>query len=236
MTSIVAVVLAFMSTALKPIHQQNEAVYGKRAVLSAIADDLGKSVESLSDKDVLELFTKQITQKVFDMSGKELSKEEVEAKGYKGGMAENVDMAQERKKPEADRILPMYIFKKSDGKDITILSVRGNGLWDEIWGFIAIKEDNNTISGVAFDHKGETPGLGAEIKDNPAFGKAFVGKKLYDDQGMYKSVDVVKGGVSDPVHQIDAISGATITSKGVGEMMIRGIKYYEPELKKAKTN
>ncbi|HMS69176.1 MAG TPA: NADH:ubiquinone reductase (Na(+)-transporting) subunit C [Saprospiraceae bacterium] len=236
MTAIVAVILAFLSTALKPIHSQNEAVYNKRAVLKAVQVDLGSKVSDLSDKEVLDVFTNQISQKVFDMSGKELTKEEVESKGYKGGLAENVDMAQEKKKPEAQRILPMYIFKMKDGKNRIIVSVRGSGLWDEIWGSIALEEDLNTISGAAFDHKGETPGLGAEITDNAMFPKAFEGKKLYDADGTYKSVDVVKGGLSDPTHQVDAISGATITTVGVGEMMVRGMKYYEPafaSLKKA---
>lgn len=237
MTSIVAVVLAGMSLLLKPIHSQNEAVYNKRAILSAVEKKLDKPVSALSDKEVLTIFKDQMSQKVVDMTGKELTAQEVEAKGYKGGLAENVDLAQEKKKPEADRILPYYTFKDKAGKTTTIISVRGSGLWDEIWGNIALEEDMNTISGVTFDHKGETPGLGAEIKDNPAFPAAFIGKKIYDDGGVYKSVNVVKGGVSNPMHQVDAISGATITTVGVGEMMVRGIKYYEPILKeKVKTN
>ncbi|MBK8635500.1 MAG: hypothetical protein IPN72_18805 [Saprospiraceae bacterium] len=76
MTAIVAVILAFLSTALKPIHSQNEAVYNKRAVLKAVQVDLGSKVSDLSDKEVLDVFTNQISQKVFDMSGKELTKEE----------------------------------------------------------------------------------------------------------------------------------------------------------------
>ena len=236
MTVLVAVVLAFMSTALKPIHQKNEAVYNKRAILSAIEQDLGKSISALTDQEVLDIFNNQVTQKVFNMSGKELTKEEVEAKGHRGGLAENVDLAQEKRKPEAERILPLYIFKTADGKTKTIVNVRGSGLWDEIWGNIALDSDLNTITGAAFDHKGETPGLGAEIKDNLSFPEAFIGKKIYDEARNYQSVDVVKGGISNPPHQVDAISGATITTVGVGEMMIRGMKYYEPALKSLKTN
>ncbi|HMP29499.1 MAG TPA: NADH:ubiquinone reductase (Na(+)-transporting) subunit C [Saprospiraceae bacterium] len=236
MTAIVALVLALMSTALKPIHDKNEAVYNKRAILAAVESDLGTKVASLSDNDVIEIFNNQITQKVFDMAGNELDKAAVEAKGYKGGLAEHIDMSKDSRKPEAERILPTYIFKSKDGKSKTIVSVRGNGLWDEIWGNVALESDLNTISGIVFDHKAETPGLGAEIKDNLAFPKAFEGKKIYDANGNYKSVDVVKGGVSNPEHQVDAISGATITTVGVGEMMIRGIKYYEPSFSKLKSN
>jgi Na+-transporting NADH:ubiquinone oxidoreductase subunit C len=236
MTAIVAIVLALMSTALKPIHDKNEAVYSKRAILAAIEKDLDKKVTEFTDDEVIEVFEKQITQKVFDMSGNELDKAAVEAKGYKGGQAENIDMSKDKRKPEAERILPTYIFKSKDGKSKTILSIRGSGLWDEIWGNVALDSDLNTISGIVFDHKGETAGLGAEIKDNAAFPRAFEGKKLYDSNGVYKSVDVVKGGIKDPAHQVDAISGATITTVGVGEMMIRGIKYYEPSFAKLKTN
>lgn len=237
MTALVAIVLAGMSILLKPIHSQNEAVYSKRAILSAIEKKLDKPVSDLSDDEVLNIFKDRMTQKVIDMTGKELTVQEVEAKGYKGGLAENVDLAQERRRPEAERILPYYTYTNKAGKATTIISVRGSGLWDEIWGNIALEEDMNTISGITFDHKGETPGLGAEIKDNPSFPAAFIGKKIYDGDGTYKSVDVVKGGLSDPKHQVDAISGATITTVGVGEMMVRGVKYYEPILKeKAKIN
>lgn len=236
MTAIVAIVLALMSTALKPIHDKNEAVYNKRAILAAIEKDLDKKVTEFTDDEVIEVFEKQITQKVFDMTGNELDKAAVEAKGYKGGQAENIDMSKDKRKSEAERILPTYIFKTKDGKTKTIISIRGSGLWDEIWGNVALDADLNTISGIVFDHKAETAGLGAEIKDNAAFPKAFEGKKLYDASGVYKSVDVVKGGIKDPAHQVDAISGATITTVGVGEMMIRGIKYYEPSFAKLKTN
>ncbi|HQU58485.1 MAG TPA: NADH:ubiquinone reductase (Na(+)-transporting) subunit C, partial [Saprospiraceae bacterium] len=149
-----------------------------------------------------------------------------------GEKAESIKMEQERKKPEADRELPLYIYDHN-GEKFYILSVRGKGLWDEIWGTVALKSDLNTIAGVAFDHKGETPGLGAEIKDNPAFGRQFVGKKIYDN-GNYVSVKARKGGAQNKEHEVDAISGATVTSDGVSEMLYRGIKYYEPYLNKIK--
>lgn len=94
--------------------------------------------------------------------------------------------------------------------------------------------DWNSIAGQAFDHKGETPGLGAEIKDNKAWYKQFTGRKLYDSNGNFKSVSVVKGGIKVVDHQVDAISGATITGNGVDEMMKRGLMYYEPYILKNK--
>ena len=141
-------------------------------------------------------------------------------------------MAKEKKKPEADRILPLFTFDSGSEK-FYIVSVRGSGLWDEIWGSIALESDFNTLAGAAFDHKGETPGLGAEIKDNPSFRQKFAGKKLYDD-GEYVSITIVKGAITKPNYQVDAISGATVTSVGVAEMLQRGIKYYEPYFNKLK--
>ncbi|MEM9822777.1 MAG: FMN-binding protein, partial [Bacteroidota bacterium] len=106
--------------------------------------------------------------------------------------------------------------------------------WDDIWGNIALKDDLSTIVGAAFDHKGETPGLGAEIKDNPAFPAKFKQKQIYDASGNYTSVDVVKPGIKTTSHSVDGISGATVTCVGVAEMLDRGIAYYEPYLKTLK--
>lgn len=236
-TAVAALVLAFLATALKPRHDRNEAIYNKRAILSAVEIPLGRPVSSLSDDEVQEIFDTQMEQKVIDMNGDPVSEEKVLERGYKGPKAEHVDMAKERKRPEQARILPVFIFSASDGGKFYIVSVRGNGLWDEIWGNIAIEDDFNTIAGAAFDHKAETPGLGAEIKDNPSFPAQFVGKTIFDQDGDYESVQVVKGNAPDDApHKVDGISGATITGNGVSEMMYRGIRYYEPYFESAKAN
>lgn len=229
MTSVVALVLAGMSSGLADIHKKNELLYAKKATLKAVSNHLGTDIDNISDEEVIEIFKTQVTQKVLKMDGSDLSIAEVEALGYKGGMAENVDIIKEMKKDEADRVLPVFVFTKNDGKKYYILSATGKGLWDVIWGCVALEEDLNTIAGVSFDHKAETPGLGAEIKDNKAWVRQFTGKKIYDDK-EYKSVYVRKGGAKDPVYEVDGISGATITADGVTEMLKRGLKYYEPYL------
>ncbi len=228
-TAVSALALAFLSTTLKDRHERNELLANKRAILSAVETPLGKSVEDMSDKDVQQIFDTQVKEKVLNMDGQVVDSTAVLAHGYKGGRAENVDMAKERKLPEAQRLLPLFIFEMN-GRKYYILSVRGSGLWDEIWGNIALEDDFTTVAGAAFDHKSETPGLGAEIKDNPAFHKQFVGKKIYSPTGEYTSVIVRKGGAKNPRNEVDAISGATITSNGVTEMLRRGIKYYQPYL------
>jgi Na+-transporting NADH:ubiquinone oxidoreductase subunit C len=219
MTTVVAVALTGLREATKEKSAMNEDIFNKRAVLSAVEDYLpdGKKVSNLLDAEVAALFEK-MEQPVLDMQGNIIE----------GEKAESIDMARERKKPEADRRLPLYIYEH-DGQRFYILAVRGNGLWDEIWGNIALKNDLNTIAGAAFDHKGETPGLGAEIKDNPGFAEQFQGKMIYKD-GAYVSIKVRKGGARDESHEVDGISGATVTADGVSEMLYRGIKYYQPFL------
>ena len=93
MTTLVALVLALLSTGLKGIHDKNEAIYNKKAILGAIADNVGLVMTSTDDNQLLEIFNSNIAQKVVNYIGQEVSKEEVEARGYIGGMAENVDMA-----------------------------------------------------------------------------------------------------------------------------------------------
>lgn len=234
MCVVVALILAGLFNVLKPIHDRNAAVYAKKAVLSAVADHIDGDLKDLDDDAIQDLFNSQIEQVVVDMDGNTVESEEIIATGYLGGKAEHVDMEKEYKKLEDERLLPVFIFTKDDGKKYYILSTMGKGLWDIIWANVAFEDDLNTIAGVSFDHKAETPGLGAEIKDNVAWYKQFIGKKVYNEDGTFRSVLVRKGGAKDPVYEVDGISGATITANGVSEMFARGLKYYTPFLKTVK--
>jgi len=232
MTAGVALTLALLSTSWKEQSKLNEAIFNKRAILGAVSDYLNEDPKVMSEEEVLDIFSSKVQQIALDMNGNIMEKEDIIKAGYKGGQPENIDMAKEKKKPEAERIFPLYVFNSDKGKSY-ILSVRGNGLWDEIWGNIALKDDLNTIAGAAFDHKAETPGLGAEIKDNPTFPSRFKGKKIFTEEGTYVSVDVKKaGGTAGNPYAVDGISGATVTANGVAEMLERGIKYYLPYLNK----
>ncbi len=224
-TSVVAIALTGLREATKAQAAINEEVFNKRAILSSINDYLEKPEGELSDEEVINIFEQKMEQKVLNMNG-----EVVE-----GAKAENIDMKQERKKPEVERNLPLYVYDNGE-KKYYILQVRGNGLWDEIWGTVALKEDLKTIAGVSFDHAGETPGLGAEIKDNPQFPAQFEGKTIYSEKGKYTAVVVRKGGAVNTEYEVDGISGATVTGDGVSEMLDRGIKYYEPYLEKIKAS
>ncbi|MFT4758163.1 MAG: Na+-transporting NADH:ubiquinone oxidoreductase subunit C [Paraglaciecola sp.] len=220
MCVIVSLVLALMVSVTGPIAKKNEEIFNKRAVLKAVESKLGGGmVADLSDQEVLDLFDNKMEQKIIKAYGAVVESGELRA--------EDINMAKEKKKVEADRQLPLFIYDGEEGKNY-ILAVRGSGLWDEIWGYIALESDLNTIAGATFDHKGETPGLGAEITDNPQFAKSFVGKKIYNQNGKYVSVKVKKGGADpDNMYAVDGISGATVTADGVEEMLQRGIEYYD---------
>lgn len=228
MTCSVALLLAAMATMLKPIHKKNEALYNKRAIIQAVETKLPKPVAEMTDVEVNDEFEENIDQYVIDMSGRQVDKEEVVEAGYPGGQAENIELERENKKGEEERLLPLFVYTDDDGEKYYIVSVRGNGLWDAIWGNIAFEDDLNTIAGTTFDHQAETPGLGAEIKDNPGFRQQFVGKEIFNDVGEFVSVVVRKGGAKDPVHEVDGISGATITADGVTKMLDKGIAAYMP--------
>lgn len=225
MTTIVAVVLGLLFFGLKDAHAKNEAVFNKRAILAAVGTYLPTPVDELSDDQVQEIFATNVKTKVFKEDGTEVSDIK----------AENVSLAKEKKKPEADRNYPLYIYNNGE-EDFYILSVYGNGLWDAIWGNIALKNDGATIAGASFDHKGETPGLGAEIKDNKKFQTQFADKRVYDYNGNFTSVLVRKGGAKDPVYEVDGISGATVTANGVSDMLKSGIAKYAPFLEEMQMN
>lgn len=222
MTVVVALILAGMNTALKPIHDLNETVYNKKSVLLSISDEFDTPVNDMSAQEVQDIFDTQIDNVVIDAEGNVVE----------GVNADEVLLETEYKKPKAEQRYPLYIYNKDDGSKIYIISVRGQGLWDAIWGSLALEEDLNTVAGASFDHAGETPGLGAEIKDNPTFPESFEGKKIYNDQGNLTSIEVVKGIIQQPEHQVEAISGATITMNGVTAMLERGLENYQPYFEK----
>lgn len=211
-TLIVAVALTYVSVSLQPRKDANELTYKKRDILSGVMD-----VKALSDEEVIAAFEEKIEQRLISVEGNVIESAEVSAI--------DIDLKKEKKKPAEEMRLPLFVADV-DGRTNYIVPVRGNGLWDEIWGFIALQDDYNEIIGVSFDHARETPGLGAEIKENETWKGQFIGKKLFDDSGEFVSVDVVKGGVKVPDHQVDAISGATITCDGVAAMMESDIARY----------
>ena len=136
----------------------------------------------------------------------------------------DVNLAAEYKKPREQRLLPVYEFKNetdSTKTDYVVLPVYGYGLWNSIWGFVALKSDLNTVQGVKFQHAGETPGLGARIESDEDVQNRYKGKTIYE-QDKLVSVTMMKGegnDYSNNSHQVDGMSGATLTAKGVNNML-----------------
>lgn len=218
MTVVVALLLAGFRTLTAESAARNEDIFNKREILATVAEpmqEFGKPIDALTDAEVLDFFKNNVQQIVVNANG-----EPVEGANFAA-----LDLAKEYKKPEAQRQYPVYIFDLNE--EYYVFSVRGNGLWDAIWGNIALASDLNTVTGASFDHAGETPGLGAEIKDNAGWKSQFQGKKIYDGN-QFVSIIVRKGGAVDQEHEVDGLSGATVTGDGVTKMLYNGLKAYEP--------
>jgi Na+-transporting NADH:ubiquinone oxidoreductase subunit C len=198
---------------LQPRQDKNVEVEKKMNILSSInVTSTKENAEQLYDKHIKEIF-------VINTEGKHID----------GVDAFTVSLRAEQKKPLADQSLPVFIAVADNGDTLQIFPLEGKGLWGPIWGYVSLKDDMATIAGVTFDHKGETPGLGAEINTTP-FESQFLNKSLYED-GNFVSIQVLKGGARlDNRHEVDGISGGTITSKGLEEMVHDGLIKYEKYL------
>ena len=219
MTVVVALVLAGFRTMTAEQAAINEDIFNKREILATVAEPMAQAdrpIDELTDAEVLEVFKNNV-QQIFVNANGEVA-EDVNTTTF--------DLAKEYKKPVEQRVYPVYVFDL-DGNQYYVFSVRGNGLWDAIWGNIALASDLNTVTGASFDHAGETPGLGAEIKDNAGWKAQFRGKKIYDGN-EFVSIIVRKGGAVDQEHEVDGLSGATVTGDGVTKMLYNGLKAYEP--------
>jgi len=216
MVIVVSVVLSLAALGLGPFQSRNVKLEKMQNILASV------HVTSKAS-EAGELYTKYITsQLVLNTNGQVVDS---------GQAAFDIDLKKEMdkvRKGEADKeLFPLFVCNK-EGKKLYIIPVRGKGLWGPIWGYISLEEDHNTVYGVSFGHKGETPGLGAEI-ETQKFQEQFLGKKILDGSGNFVSVSVMKGGAEPGnIHEVDAISGATVTSRGVNEMLLRTLKSYMP--------
>jgi Na+-transporting NADH:ubiquinone oxidoreductase subunit C len=205
----VATLLSLAATLLQPAQEKNLEIEKKKSML--------ESINIPADRDNAEdLYSKYIKESfVLNSKGEPVD----------GVDAFRVVMNIEQKKPLDQQYLPVFKASPDNGESIIILPVEGKGLWGPIYGYVSLKSDMNTIYGVTFDHKGETPGLGAEI-NTPGFEGMFPGKQLFEND-KFVSVMVLKGGAkSGDLHGVDAISGGTITSKGLEKMLLDCIVKY----------
>ena len=218
MVIVVALILSGAATLLRPLQERNMRIEKMQNILSTINIPADRA-------EAEELFSRYITEtKVVNHEGEEIE-----------GDAFEVDLQDENRKPVEERQLPVFIADV-DGENYYVVPVRGAGLWGPIWGYVGLESDLVTIAGANFDHASETPGLGAEIADRP-FEEQFRGKRIYDEAGDFRPVTVVKGTAPpDDPHRVDGISGGTITSNGVTNMLRDGLEVYKSYFEKLKTS
>ncbi len=204
---IVAAVLAFAAMFLKPTQDANV----KKDTISQIL-----TAATVAGDDILATYRQEIEKAIL-----------VDAEGNQVGELDIQDCevydnsALKRQITAESKALPVYIFKNG----ITVVPCYGAGLWGPIWGYVGLEKDLKTIKAVRFGHKGETPGLGAKISDEPSFAEAFAGKQVGEGEIMFE--------VAKPANRqtenngVDAISGATITSQALGKTLNQWFGFYQ---------
>lgn len=229
MVIVVGVALSFTATQLKPLQDENVRQEKMQNILSTFVGDsinVDGEYRELTREVASEIYGEFITDEIaLDNNGE-----------VKDGVdAFKVDLARELPKAKEEQTFPLYVAHY-DGESYYVVPLRGSGLWGPIWGYIALKEDINTVKGVVFDHSGETAGLGAEITTD-WFKERFVDEKVYDENDQLIGIAVVKGysgGNDKSDNAVDAISGATITGDGVSDMIEDILKNYAPYFEQLK--
>jgi|SRR5699024_4449372 len=229
MVIVVGAALAGVSNGLKPLVEANQRAEKQQNILYTIGvnENQGDSDVRFISPDIVEDKFKELIKAQYYLQGGELVED---------NEAYLISLPQEENKAKKDKNyepkLPLIVAEK-DGEDVYIMPLLGSGLWDAIWGFIAIDKDM-VIQGVYFGHEGETPGLGGEISQR-YFMDPFAGEHLLDENGNFKGVEVAKGN-NDPTnarkedHKVDALAGSTITGNGVTGM-IKKLRAYVPYFK-----
>ena len=249
MVVVVGGLLAYIASTLKPIQQANVKNEKMQNILQAIGLE---ETNGVSRDEAGKIFNDYITERIIlDYDGNVVSKKtnedpiESSAKSMKDEKdAFNLEVRKYyntltglmKKYPEGGAEYEAAIKEKginyplfvaeNDGKKYFVTYFSGKGLWDDIWGYVAFREDGTTINGTVFDHKGETPGLGSKITEE-LFQNQFIGKIITDENsGEYKPIKVEKPGGEYNQHQVAGLSGATFTAVGVDEMMNRSLEVY----------
>lgn len=244
MVVIVGALLAYLASTLRPAIAENERLEKQQNILYAMGvnNNEGSSAVFVSTDVAPEEFEKNITEQLVltvDANGKLVktqSREEYVNEFQKEPYLIDIKKQKSNAKAGEPRQLPLFVGNK-DGKKVYVAPIYGKGLWDAIWGYVAMDE-NMVVQGAYFDHKGETPGLGANIKQR-FFMDDFYGEHLLSEAGVFKGITVAKGN-ADPKNEdktdneVDAIAGATITGDGVTAMIKSDLKLYVPYFKSLK--
>jgi Na+-transporting NADH:ubiquinone oxidoreductase subunit C len=261
MVIVVATILSFVSMQLKPKQIKNEETEQMKNILASVniisdaktAEEkfykyivdsyvLNIEGEETEDIDAFSVDMKKEVSKIQKINTLNNSLKEQKKSPFSNFLASvikykeknNSAIESEILKIEETRKLPLYICKKGENS-YYVFALRGKGLWGPIWGYISLEDDFNTVYGIYFGHESETPGLGANISESK-FQDKFKGKKLFED-AQFVSVKVIKGGAEPGnLHGVDAISGGTITSRGVENMLFDCLSGYKTFLNKQRIN
>lgn len=209
-----SIVVAGAAVGLKSTQDEQKALDKQKNILQAAG-----LLSSKNKTDIKKLYAERVEPRVVDLATGDYVKNiknfdaRVAAKDPKQSI--KIPKEQDTAKIQTRaKYAEVYLIKDSSGKvEQIVLPMHGSGLWSIMYGFVAVKNDGNTINGVTYYEQGETAGLGGEIA-NPLWQKNFAGKKLYDDSGSLK-IHVERNGSQDQAHGVDGLSGATQTTKGV---------------------
>jgi Na+-transporting NADH:ubiquinone oxidoreductase subunit C len=215
-----SLLLSLAATQLKTYQDYNVDVDKKKNVLKCI----GLDISVLSSQDIIHEYKTRISEIISDKDGNTIESVSFSDLYFK----ENKMNGESVYSYDGKNYLPIF---KSSSPEVIIIPISGKGLWSTLFGYFAIDSDYNTVKGITFYQHGETPGLGGEV-DKEWFQTNFVGKKIKNDVGNLVSIQVVKGKSGDNIHGVDGISGATITSRGVTEFLLRDLKKYTPYFNK----
>ena len=203
-TIVLGFLLSFAATSLQGLQTFNIEIDKKKNILSSLNIPQDKTLQ-LTSEEIEQLFEDKITEIKVDADG-------IKTDG------------------DGNYIYISTIDGKASGYSIPI---SGKGLWSTIYGYIALEADGETVKGIKFYQHGETPGLGGEI-EKEWFTSNFVGKKIYNENGDMISIEIVKGHVNpknvNANHQVDGISGSTLTGRGMNKFLKEDLNRYKPFL------
>lgn len=239
MVLVVGSLLAFTASSLKPNINENKRMEKQQNILYALGVNENEGdgdIAFVSTDVVADEFSEKVSEQlVLELKDgkiiKEMTRQEfMDANNGKEPYLIDIKKEQTKYKNGESRFLPLFQGTQ-DGETVYVIPIRGKGLWDAIWGFVAVDKDM-VVRGTFFDHKGETPGLGANIKQR-YFMDDFYGERLLTEAGVFKGITVAKAN-NDPKnetkddYEVDALAGATITGDGVSAMIKKDLKLYLP--------
>ena len=216
-TIVLGFLLSFVSTSLKETQEINEEIDIMKNILYSL--EFSEKDDPWTVEEVKKIFDSSVIQKVVSVNGE---------------IIDNL-VPSEIPSDKMETQFPLYIKIVNNSVDGYAIPIAGKGLWSTLYGYFALENDGSTVKGIRFYKHGETPGLGGEVEKD-WFTNNFVGKKITDKNGLLVSIQSVKGQVDssspDSYHQVDGISGATMTTKGLNEFLMNDLKKYDSYFQK----